>query len=279
MKALLKSYEAVIATEIAHVHVHECGGIENSVGAKILLVPTADGKLTVEKIEHFLSHRGHQHEVQPKVITITNATEVGTVYSIAEIKTIAAWAHAHDMYLHMDGSRIANAAASLGCTFKEMTTDAGVDVLSFGGAKNGMMIGEAVVFCNPAIGKDFKYLAQQGLQVASKMRYISAQFLVMLEDNLWLRNAQQANAMASLIAKKLQQLGSDFELVHPTQANEVFVRMPTEVAEQLVKIYQLYLWGRSTDCHRTKVRFITSWATTEDHVEELFETLEALVSK
>ena len=176
LKAITKPYEAIICAETAHVNVDECGAPENFTGCKLLTVSTPDGKLRVEQIKSLLHGIGVEHHVQPRVISVSQATEMGTVYTKKELKTLADFAHDHNLLLHVDGARLANAAVSLKANLKEITADAGVDVLSFGGTKNGMMYGEAVIFFNKAFGGDFKYIRKQGMHLPSKMRYISAQF-------------------------------------------------------------------------------------------------------
>src|SRR5579864_7029197 len=196
LKALTDSYHAVICAEAAHIYTDECGAPEKFTGCKLIPIPTADGKLTVESARHAYHGIGDQHHVQPRVISVTQATEMGTVYTPREVRDLARFAHDRDMFLHMDGARIANAAVSLGLTLREATRDLGVDVLSFGGTKNGVMGAEAVVFFNKKFSRDFLYLRKQGMQLASKMRFISAQFEALLSNNLWKKNAEHANRMA-----------------------------------------------------------------------------------
>ena len=204
LKALTNSYHAVICAEAAHIYTDECGAPEKFTGCKLIPLPTRDGKLTVESVSQAYHGIGDQHHVQPRVISITQATEVGTVYKPAEIKALARFAHERGMFLHVDGARIANAAASLGQTLRQATRDLGVDVLSFGGTKNGALGAEAVVFFDKKLGHDFLYLRKQGMQLASKMRFISAQFDALLTGDLWLKSAQHANRMARLLQKTAQ---------------------------------------------------------------------------
>jgi len=196
----------VICAEAAHVYVDECGAPEKFTGCKLIPVPTVAGKLTVEAVQHVYHGIGDQHHVQPRVISITQSTEVGTVYKPDEVKALARFAHEHQMFLHMDGARIANAAASLKLNLRQATRDLGVDVLSFGGTKNGAMGAEAVVFFNPNLAHDFLFRRKQGMQLASKMRYISAQLETLLTDDLWLRNARHSNRMARLLERELKQI-------------------------------------------------------------------------
>src|ERR1035437_5542982 len=203
LKALTNSYHAVICADTAHIHTDECGAPEKFNGCKLITVPTGNGKITPEEIKKHLHGFGFEHHAQPKVISITQSTEMGSVYSLQEIKTLANLAHEHEMYLHVDGARIANAAVSLGKSFKEMITDSGVDILSFGGTKNGLMYGEAVIFLKEGLDENFKYYRKQGMQLASKMRFIAAQFLGYFENELWRKNAEHANHMAQLLAREI----------------------------------------------------------------------------
>src|SRR5215207_1146004 len=206
LAALTRPFEAIICAETAHVNVDECGAPEKFTGCKLLLVPTPDGKLRVEQIKPLLSGIGVEHHVQPRVISISQATEMGTVYNKQELKTLADFAHDHDMLLHVDGARLANAAVSLNTNLKEITADAGVDVLSFGGTKNGMMYGEAVIFFDKKLAADFKYIRKQGMHLPSKMRFISAQFESLLSGDLWKRSAMHANRMAQMLASELEKV-------------------------------------------------------------------------
>src|SRR5690242_5879809 len=206
LKALTNSYDAVICAEGAHINVDECGAPEKFTGCKLIPIPAKEGKLTVEAVHSIYHGIGDQHHVQARVISITQATEVGTVYKPDEIRALARFAHERGMFLHLDGARIANAAASLDQTLRQATRDLGVDVLSFGGTKNGAMGAEAVVFFDKELAQDFLYLRKQGMQLASKMRFISAQFDALFADDLWLKSAQHANRMARLLQKELREI-------------------------------------------------------------------------
>jgi threonine aldolase len=210
-----------------------------------------------------------EHHAQPKVISITQSTEMGTVYSVPEIKKIADFAHAKGLLLHMDGARLANAAISLGIPFKEFTTDAGVDVLSFGGTKNGMMLGEAICFLKPGLAVDFKYIRKQGMQLASKMRFISAQFIAYFRDDLWKKCASHSNAMAGILANRIMEI-KGLKITQPVQSNGVFVIIPHEVAEKVMQQYFFYPW----DEKKSEYRLMTSWDTTEEDIEEFVKLLE-----
>lgn len=272
LKALTQPYNAIICSETAHINVDECGAPERFTGCKLLTVPTTNGKLTIEGIKKHMHGFGFQHHSQPKVISISQVSELGTVYTVDEIRTLADFAHSHNMFLHMDGARLANAAVSLGKGFKEFTRDAGVDVLSFGGTKNGMMFGEAIVFFNPQLAHDFMYTRKQGLQLASKMRYISAQFLAYLEDGQWDSTARHANAMAQLLAKRVSQING-VTITQPVQANAVFATIPKEIIQPLQDEYFFYVW----DVDRSEVRWMTSWDTTESDIDQFCSLLETFM--
>ena len=213
LKALTDSYHAVICTDFAHIYTDECGAPEKFTGCKLIPLPNQNGKLTVEAVRGAYHGIGDQHHVQPRVVSITQSTEMGTVYKPAEIKALARFCHEHDLFLHMDGARIANAAASLKQNLRQATRDLGVDVLSFGGTKNGLMGAEAVVFFNKRLADNFLYLRKQGMQLASKMRFISAQFEALLTNDLWLTSAQHANRMAQMLEKEISKIsGSEDRL-------------------------------------------------------------------
>lgn len=269
LKAMVRSHQAIICTDGAHIHADEGGAAEGIIGGKLLTVPSADGKLTIPMIEQQLVHIGSQHRSQPKAISISQCTELGTVYTIDEIKQLSGFAHANGLFVHMDGARISNAAAFLGCTLKEMTTDAGVDMLSFGGTKNGMMIGEAVVCLNKEFAAELKYIRKQSMQLGSKMRFVAAQFDRLLTEDLWLENAVQANRMAKRLADGLKRFPNVL-LTQPVESNAVFASMPREQIEQLQKAYAFALWN--TD--KNEVRLVTSFDTNEEDVDLFLATAE-----
>ena len=261
LSTVTQSYHAVICPETAHINVDECGAPEKFSGCKLLTCSTPDGKLTVDMIASHMHGIGFEHHVQPRVVSITQATELGTVYTLDEIKEIARYTHEHGMLLHMDGARISNAAVSLDCGFYEMTGGAGVDVLSFGGTKNGMMYGEAIIFFNPTLCEDFKYRRKQGMQLASKMRFISAQFECYLSNDLWLKNALHANKMARLLAEQIAGLPG-VKITQKVVANGVFAIIPGELIPILQKEYFFYIWNEEL----SEVRWMTSFDTTEEDV-------------
>lgn len=272
LKAMTQPFESVICAQTAHLNVDECGAPERFTGCKLLTVETKDGKLKVEGITPHLYGFGDQHHSQPKVISITQPTELGTVYTIQEIKALADLAHENGMFLHMDGARIANAVASLNVDINEITKNAGLDVLSFGGTKNGMMFGEAVVIFNKKFVKDFPYIRKQGMQLASKMRFIAAQFKELLSNDLWLRNAKHANKMAQLLANEVKKIPS-IRLTQPVQANGVFAIIPRQYISALQKEYFFYVWNEAT----SEVRWMTAFDTEEKDIHQFIALLLKIV--
>jgi threonine aldolase len=268
LTGITRSWHSVITASTAHLEQDECGAPEKFTGAKVLTVDTTDGKITADLIDKHMHGIDFEHHSQPKVISITQATEMGTVYTVQEIKSLADFAHSNGMLLHMDGARIANAAVSLGKSFKEFTTDAGVDVLSFGGTKNGMMFGEAVCFLKPGLSSDFKYIRKQGMQLASKMRFISAQYIAYFGNNLWKECASHSNSMAKILADKLTQF-KEIKITQKVKSNGVFVIMPHEVAERMRKHYFFYPW----DEKRSEYRLMASWDTKEEDIEDFIRLL------
>ena len=262
LHAATRSWNAVICAKTAHINVDECGAPEKYNGFKLLPIETPNGKLTVDLIKESLHGRGDQHHSQPNVISITQVTEMGTAYSIDEIKAIAYFAHENNMYLHMDGARIANAAVSLGKEFKEFTKDAGVDILSFGGTKNGMMYGEAIVFFDKKLGEQFKFIRKQGMQLASKMRFISAQFERYLTDDLWKQNATHSNKMAKLLEAKIKEI-PEIKITQKVEANGIFAIVPDrKIINELMDEYFFYDWDET----KNEVRWMCSFDTQEEDV-------------
>jgi threonine aldolase len=263
LAALTNSYHAVICAEGAHIDSDECGAPEKFTGCKLIPIPTSDGKLTVESVERAYHGIGDQHHVQPRVISITQATEVGTVYKPAEIKVLAHFAHRRGLFLHMDGARLANACASLGLSLRQSTRDLGVDVLSFGATKNGAMGAEAVVFFDAKLAHNFKFLRKQAMQLASKMRFVSAQFEVLLSDGLWLKNAQHANRMAKLLEKEIRHI-PQVRIVYKVEGNGVFAQIPRQAIAKLQKRYFFYVWDEA----QSVVRWMCSFDTTAQDVRQ-----------
>lgn len=261
LEAVTRPYNSIICAETSHIQEDECGAPERYTGCKLLAVETADGKLSVEKVEKHMYGIGFEHHSQPAVISITQSTEMGTLYSIEEIRALADYAHKNHMFLHMDGARISNAAVSLNAGFKEFTADAGVDVLSFGGTKNGMMYGEAIIFFNRKLSENFRYLRKQGMQLASKMRYISAQFDCFLDQDVWKANAIHANRMAQLLKEQVEGIAR-LTITQKVEANAVFAIIPREIIPILQQDYFFYVWDEKTG----EVRWMCSWDTTEEDV-------------
>jgi threonine aldolase len=267
LQAVAKPHQAVVCATTAHINVDECGAPEKIAGCKLLSLESPNGKISVDQVKPFLHVAGVEHHVQPRVISVSQSTEMGTVYTQRELKTLSSFARKNNMLLHMDGARIANAAVSLNASLKEITVAAGVDVLSFGGAKNGMMYGEAVVFFDKAMAADFKYIRKQGMHLPSKMRFIAAQFETLLSGDLWRRSATHSNRMAQLLAKELQTI-PQIRITQPVESNGVFAVIPKKYIPQLQKRYFFYVWNEEI----SEVRLMTSFDTTEEDIRE-FVTL------
>lgn len=263
LKALTESHHAVICSEGAHIYTDECGAPERYTGCKLIPIPAPDGKLTVESVSHAYHGIGDQHHVQPRVISVTQATELGTVYKPKEIADLAHFAHEHSIFLHMDGARIANAAVSLGLTLRGATRDLGVDVLSFGGTKNGAMGAEAVVFFSKEFATDFLYVRKQAMQLASKMRFISSQFDALFTDDLWKTNAEHSNRMAALLGEGLSKI-PQIKIMQPVEANGVFAQIPRHTISKIQERYFFYVWNEE----QSLVRWMCSFDTTENDVNE-----------
>lgn len=273
LSSAMQSHNAVICPETAHINVDECGAPEKFTGCKLLTVPAPDGKLTVEGIRRHMHGIGVEHHVQPKAVSITQATEMGTLYSLEEISEICAFAHTNDMIVHMDGARISNAAVAMETGFYEMSGGAGVDILSFGGTKNGMMYGEAVVFFNAALADGFKYRRKQGMQLSSKMRFISSQFSAFLEGNLWEENARHANLMAMKLYHAVKDIPG-LTITQEVGSNALFVILPPEVIPALQEHYFFYIWNEE----RSEVRWMCSYDTTEEDVESFASLVRSLLT-
>ena len=272
LKAITQPHHAIFCAETAHVNVDECGAPEKFTGCKLITIPTPDGKLRVEQIKPLLHGIGVEHHVQPRVITISQVTEMGTVYTREELKTLAGFAHDNGLLLHVDGARLANAAVALDATFKEITADVGVDVLSFGGTKNGMMYGEAVVFFDKTFAGDFKYIRKQGMHLPSKMRFISAQFEALLAGDLWRRGAAHANHMAQVLGSELAKVPK-IKLTQPVESNGVFAVIPPEYIPVLQEKYFFYVWDDTI----SEVRLMASFDTTEHDIQDFIEFVKQIV--
>ena len=269
LSLLLRRHEAVICAESAHINTDECGAPEQLVGTKLLTVPTEDGKITPELIAEKLSGRGDDHRSQPGVVAVTQATELGTCYTLAELRKIADFCHASDLRVYLDGARLANAAASLDCSLTELAECA--DVLSFGGTKNGAMGAEALIVMQAGLAADAPYLRKQLLQLTSKLRFVAAQFNALLHDNLWRANATHANAMAQLLAEGAQ-AAPGIEIVRPVQANAVFARLPQRHIEALQQNWTFHVWDEKESMVRWMTAFDTSKADVDAFVADIHST-------
>ena len=272
LAGITRSYNAVICAETSHLVIDESTAPEVFAGCRLLPVPSDDGKLSVESIRVKASGFGNPHQVQPKVVSIAQTTEQGTVYSQDEIRPIAEFVHRGGMLLHMDGARLANAAAALGMGLRQITSDVGVDVLSFGGTKSGMMLGEAIVVFDKAKARDFPYIQKQGLQLASKMRFLSAQFEAFLSNDLWLRNARHANRMARLLADQIADV-PEIRITQKVDANAVFVQLPQEVIPRLQEAFSFHV----LDEENRIARWMASFDTTEEDVLDFVKVIKRTV--
>lgn len=273
LQAVTERWEAVVCADTAHINVDEGSAPEHMGGMKLLTTPTPDGKLTPELIERVAIRIGDEHAAQAKVVSITQTTELGTAYSVEEISTLVRFAHERGMVVHVDGSRISNAVASLGVSLKEMLTDTGVDIMSFGGTKDGIMLGEAVVVFNPAAVRGMKFVRKQSMQLASKMRFVSAQLDALLADGLYLRNAAHANEMATKLAEAVGDIPG-LRIPRPVQANAVFAILPHDVSTALMADFHFYFWDEATG----EVRWMCSWDTTETDVDEFAGAIRAAMA-
>ncbi|EGJ48916.1 threonine aldolase family protein [Desulfocurvibacter africanus] len=272
LRAVARSHHAVLCADTAHINVDECGAPEAMAGFKLRTVPSRDGKIEPRDLEQFLADVGVQHHNQPRVVSITQSTELGTLYTPDEVRALADFAHGHGLLLHMDGARLANAAAALGLGLGDISGACGVDVLSFGGTKNGLMHGEAVIFFDARLSTEFRYIRKQNMQLCSKMRFIATQFTALLTDDLWRENAMQSNRMAALLAEKVRDLPG-VRITRPVQANAVFAVIPQRAVAPLQACYPFYVWNHLTG----EVRWMTSFDTTPVDVDGFVEALRKAV--
>jgi threonine aldolase len=273
LRACCRRFEAAICTDTAHLNVDECGAPEAIAGVKLLVAEGDDGKLTPERAEALITRVGDEHAVQPRVISISQSTELGTVYALEEVRALAKLAHARGLLLHVDGARLANAAAALGTSLRGLTTDAGVDLLSFGGTKNGLLGAEAIVFLEPRLADGFEFVRKQSMQLASKMRFLAAQFEALLADDLWLALASHANTMAARLARAVADI-EGVEITRPVQANAVFARLPPNAAASLQERFPFYVWDEASG----EVRWMCAWDTTEEDLDAFVSELRAAVA-
>lgn len=268
LQAVTGRWGAVICTDQAHIHTDECGAPERIGGLKLLPVPAEHAKLTCELIDREAWGQEDEHRAMPQAVSLTQTTELGTCYTPEEIRALSEHAHRHGLAVHVDGARIANAAARLGVPLREFTTDAGVDVLSFGGTKNGMVFGEAVVVLRPDAVRGMRHLRKLTTQLPSKMRFVSAQFEALLTDELWLRAARRANAMARRLAEGARRMPG-VTVVHPVESNAVFAALPYRAAQRLRRRYAFYFWDEPASV----VRWMCSFDTTEEDVDTFLAAL------
>ncbi|NLB93119.1 MAG: low specificity L-threonine aldolase [Bacteroidales bacterium] len=267
------SFNSIICAETAHIQVDECGAPEKFTGCKLLPVSSVNGKLTPQAIQHHLYGFDFEHHSQPRIISISQTTELGTVYRPVEIRTLADLAHKNNMLLHMDGARIANAAVALNMDFREFTRDCGVDILSFGGTKNGMMMGEAVLIFNPELAVNTKYIRKQSMQLFSKMRFVGAQFIAYFKDDLWQKTATHANKMAKLLEGEILKI-PQIKITRPVEANGVFAEIPQEIIEPLQQRFFFYIWDET----KSEVRWMTSFDTEEKEIFEFTKLINRLLN-
>lgn len=271
LEACTLPFHSILCADTAHIAVDECGAPVKLTGASIKEISADDGKLTPERVTPFIHGFGFEHHSQPKVIAISQSTELGTVYTPEEVSALAALAHRHEMYLFMDGTRIANACAAVGCSLKEMTVDCGVDLFTFGGTKNGLMMGEAVVPLRPELAENLKYYRKQATQLFSKMRYLSAQFIPYIEEGLWLENARRSNAAARRLASAMATIDG-VRVTRPVEANAVFFIIPREIVNALRERYFFYEWDDSIG----EMRLVCSWDTSDEDIDAFIGCLRKL---
>jgi threonine aldolase len=272
LRACCRRWEAAICTDTAHLNVDECGAPEAVAGVKLLPAPHMDGKLTVDRAERLITRVGDEHAVQARVASISQSTELGTVYTVDEVRALSEAAHARGLYLHVDGARLSNAAAALGVSLRALTADAGVDVVSFGGTKNGLLGAEAVVLLEPRLAEGFEYIRKQSMQLASKMRFLAAQFDALLANDLWLSLAAHANAMAARLSRAVYDVPG-VKVTRPVQANAVFATLPAGATAALQEQFPFYVWDEAAG----EVRWMCAWDTTEEDVDTFAGALRAAV--
>ena len=273
LQCLLQPWQGVICADSAHIVVDECGAPERFTGCKLIDLPATAGKLVPEQIRSQLHALGDEHHVQPRVVSITQSTEMGTVYTVDEIAALADAAHSAALVLHLDGARISNAAVALDCDLHRMIVETGVDVMSFGGTKNGMMYGEAVVFLRPELGEHARFVRKQAGQLSSKMRFISAQFEALLTNDLWLHNARHANEMASLLAGRVAGIDG-VEVTASPEVNAVFATVPAGAIEPLIEWSRFWVW----DEDRHLVRWMCSFDTTVEDIDRFVAGVEEVAA-
>ena len=270
LQLMTRPYHSIFCAETAHIYVDECGSPVKMTGCQIRPIATPDGKLTPELMQSYLHGFGDQHHSQPRALYISQCTELGTIYTPEELKRLTDFAHLNGMYVHMDGARLSNAVAYLGCDPRDITSRVGIDVLSFGGTKNGMMFGEAVVFFNPEVAKEVQYIRKQLMQLHSKTRFIAAQFSAVLKHDLWLKTAGHANRMARMLANEAAKIPG-IRITQEVQGNEVFAIIPRDKITKLQSECFFYIW----DENASEVRWVCSFDTTESDIIEFVNLLRA----
>jgi threonine aldolase len=272
LTAMAKSYESVLCSDVSHISVDECAAPEFFFRGKLIPIACKDGKLIIEDLEPHLIRGGDQHYSQPRVLSLTQPTELGTVYSFDELKTLCTWAKQKRLLIHLDGTRISNAALKLGLSFKEFTTELGIDVVSFGGTKNGLMFGEALVFLNPALAENFKFIRKQCGQLPSKSRFLAASFARYLTKDLWLEIARHECAMAERLHHGLEAF-PQIKVTRPCDSNAVFAEIPQKLIKKLREDFFFYVWNEKTfEC-----RLMTSWDTEVADVDAFLQKIRSLL--
>lgn len=270
LQLITRPFNSILCADTAHIFVDECGAPAKMTGCQLIAIPTKDGKLSPDLIKPYLVGFGDQHHSQPGAIYLSQCSELGTIYTPEELKAITSLAHSHGMKVHMDGARLSNACASLHVSLKALTVDAGIDVLSFGGTKNGLMLGECVIVFDAEARKNAAFIRKQSAQLASKLRFLSCQFTAYLETGLWLTNAQHANAMAFKLHDALNRF-SFIRFTQKVESNQLFLSMPRPIIEYLQKKYCFYVWNEANN----EIRLVTSYDTTEAEINDFVQTLEA----
>lgn len=268
LATVLRPFEAVLCSSVSHLYTDECGAPERFLGSKLIPLPETAGKISPESLERHLHPDRDVHRVQPRILSITQPTELGTLYSLEEIRTLAELLHTHGLYLHMDGARIANAVVALNTSFTEMVTACGVDLLSFGGSKNGLFCGEAVVVLRPTLAQNFGFIRKQGMQLQSKLRFVSVQLQTYLDSGLWADNARRANQMAATLASGVASI-PEIPLIAPVQTNALFARLPQAWTAPLQEIRYFYIWQDNI------VRWMTAFDTEQEDIDALLQALQA----
>lgn len=274
LQSVTRPFNSILCATTAHINVDECGAPARMSGCSLVPIATKDGKLTPDLIKPYLINFGVCHHSQPKAVYISQVSELGTVYTVDEVRRLADFLHSYNIYLHMDGARLANACVALGCSMREVTVDAGVDILSFGGTKNGMMMGEAVISFRSEITENLMYYRKQSAQLASKQRYLAVQYIPYLSDNLWYDNASKANAMARKLVDILLK-HPEISLTQKMESNQVFFIAPKDILDELMKDYYFYYWNEDI----AEARLVASWDTTEADLDAFGATLDALFAK